>query len=127
MFICQHTGEVVPAGIKMNRVVLERREKTYQRPIKRYGKVVDWEEVKGWEIAKEICVGPAGYRALTGLEPANIGSATTARNAKTRVDNNSRPVEPWRFNRNNRRNNRRDDRQQNNRRGPVVEVINRYR
>jgi len=131
MFICEHTGEVVAQGIKQSKVVLERREKTYQKPIKKYGKVVDWEEVRGWEIVKEISVGPDGYRALTGKEPVNIGSASTSLNAAMRPEKNSRPVEPWRYNRQRRFNNdrggqQRDNRPQgNNRRGPVVEVINR--
>lgn len=50
MFICEFCGQITQPGTKMNRVVAETRQRTYQTPSNR--------EVQGWEIVREIPVGP---------------------------------------------------------------------
>ena len=116
MFICQHTGELIGPNIKQNKVVLEKRIKTYQKPIMRYGKVINWVDVTGWEIVKEISVGPEGYKALTGQVPIQV---STIYHGNKMEKENTRLVEPWRFNRFDKK----KPSQQKKTRLPVIEVI----
>ena len=66
MYRCEHTGENIGPCIPLFRVVLERRSVTYRKPIKKRKQIIDWVDVQGWEIAKEIRVGPKAYEELTG-------------------------------------------------------------
>lgn len=72
MFICEHTGELIGPGIPENKVVVERRKKVYEKKIYKgriKKKLVGVELVEGWEIVKEISVGPKAYQELTGKTP----------------------------------------------------------
>lgn len=71
MFRCEneHCNITVPPRQPVNRIVIERRERTYEKTIMRgkdKGKV---KEINGWEIVKEINVCPKCYRILTGKAP----------------------------------------------------------
>lgn len=63
MYRCQVTGKLVGPGIPANRVVVERRERTYTR----YNYKTQQEEIvgKGWEIVRELTVSEEGLRALS--------------------------------------------------------------
>jgi len=56
MFRCAITGKLSKPGEKMNKVVVETREKTYTDP--ETGEVVG----KGWEIVKEVSVSDEGLK-----------------------------------------------------------------
>jgi hypothetical protein len=89
--------------------VTERRVKQYEVEIL-YGRDRgSFRQVEGWEIAKELVVGPEAYEELTGLPAGNITSKSFAlsQNARNVKDNNSQPYEPWKKRNNNRRNDRR--------------------
>lgn len=118
---CQHSGKVIGPGIRQFRVVTERRVKQYQKEI-RYGRDKgSFEQVEGWEIAKELVVGPEAYEELTGEKAGTITSKShsVSRDAvvKRERDDNSRPYEPWK---------KRNNRSFNNARRPQVERVPRY-
>jgi hypothetical protein len=67
MFQCQKCNKTVPAGHPTNRIVVEKREREYEKEIY-YGRLSGTvEQVKGWEIAKELIVCPECYSESTGL------------------------------------------------------------
>lgn len=93
-FHCEHTGEVVPAGIPEHRVVMETRRVTYENKVYKRGKPTDEIRVdQGEEVVREIRVSPEAYTILTGLEPRRI---ILPEPPKPQSKKNSRPVEPWR-------------------------------
>lgn len=71
MFRCEneHCGIVVHPRQPVNRIVLERRERTYEVVRKRGKNKGKVETVHGWEIVKELKVCPKCYRTLTGKAP----------------------------------------------------------
>jgi hypothetical protein len=122
-FICEHTGEVIGPGVPQHKVVVQWRKKTYKKPIKRYGKIVDFELKEGREIAKEINVGPDAYKALTGLEPKRGDQKKRIARAERVVERNTKPVRPWRNPRIKGKN--KDNNRTPSNRKPVVEKVNR--
>ena len=106
MFKCQHTGKMIGPNVPENRIVTERRRKLYERVIKRGYNRGNVETVEGWEIVKEISVGPEAYIQLTGKTPA----AKRVQEAFIKVEEESRP----RHSRNRKRNNK----------TPKVQVVN---
>lgn len=97
MYKCEHTGKTIEPGIPQNRVVVEKRKRVYEKRIKRGRNKGTVELVEGWEIAKEIVVGPEAYRELTGQEPAQAQRASPLVK-DARVVEDTRPVrrkKPW--------------------------------
>lgn len=113
---CQHSGKVIGPGIRQFRVVTERRSKQYTTISNREDEEARLSE--GWEIAKELVVGPEAYEKLTGEKAGNITSKSHAvsRDAVTKEDN-SRPYEPWR---------KRNNRSFNNTRRPQVNKVSKF-
>ncbi len=54
MFKCQLTGRLIGPGVSPKRVIVEKRERTYENKVK--GKVI---VSQGWEIVKELIVDPS--------------------------------------------------------------------
>lgn len=136
MFRCEneHCNIVVPPRQPVNKIVTERRERTYEKKIirgKDKGKV---KEVYGWEIVKEIDVCPKCYRVLTGKTPKVVQEVKKPEfenkpKHKPRFDKNKK--KPWK-NPTNKKNQQQKDSPKRNtekkviqqRKKPVVEVIN---
>jgi hypothetical protein len=77
---CKKNGgtPLTPKKQPSNSIIVERREKFYQRTVhkgKRRGFI---EEIKGWEIAKEIKVCALCYERLTGERANRIGASLQA-------------------------------------------------
>jgi hypothetical protein len=76
MFKCENAGcgKLVKSGQPANRIITEKREKVYSKPIRKRkgGRIVDYKDVFGSEIVKEIKVCPKCFRELTGTEPRMI-------------------------------------------------------
>ena len=112
---CQHSGKVIGPGIRQFKVITERREKQYVNDTSTEFQRGNLITSTGWEIAKEITVGPEAYELLTGEKAGNITSKSLAV-APTATIKPREEQRPWR-NRNARENNnRRQDnfRPQNN-------------
>lgn len=56
MYICQVTGKTSAAGEKLNRIVVETRQRSYTRTERNpdTGLIEDVEVGRGWEIVREI-------------------------------------------------------------------------
>jgi hypothetical protein len=119
---------MIGPGVPENRVVVEQRSKLYEKRI-RYGRAKgEVELIEGWEIVKEIVVGPDAYRELTGLEPAqNSKSSLLAKDI--RPIENTRPArrkKKW-TNPNQKKSSRSSQqktRSNKSKTGPVVEKVN---
>ncbi len=59
-------------------IIVEKREKTYQRIVRKGKRKGFVEEIKGWEIAKEIKVCAICYERITGLKASRAGSSLQA-------------------------------------------------
>jgi len=71
MYICQVTGSQSKAGEKLNKIVVQTREKSYTRWV-RNEETNKWEEVfvaKGWEIVREIDASQEGVQQWNGWTP----------------------------------------------------------
>lgn len=117
MFQCENDTcrKMTEPGQPVNRVVTERRDKTYQRKLRRgrdKGKVIF---VQGWEIVKEIEVCPPCFASMTGLQPKTIlpkVEPQTERQKRRRF-NDDRPF----------RKTKRKPAENTNRKKPIVEFI----
>ena len=76
MFKCQNTKCKKIGGTPIttpkqpaNRIITEKRPKTYTRTIRKGKQRGFVEEIEGWEIVKEIIVCPVCYEKITGLKP----------------------------------------------------------
>jgi hypothetical protein len=64
MFICQITGEYSKQGEKLNKIVVERRDRSYSQHRKNE-ETNEWELVevgRGWEIVREVNASDEGVR-----------------------------------------------------------------
>lgn len=71
MFYCRVTNRLSKRGEKINKLVVETREKTYYKKI-RNEETNKWEEVeagRGWEIVKEIDASDEGARIFNAMSP----------------------------------------------------------
>ena len=59
---------VTPLRQPLNKIITEKRQKTYQRVIKRGKQRQYTEDIQGWEIVKEHKVCAICYERLTGLK-----------------------------------------------------------
>lgn len=98
MYKDQVTGELIGPNIPMNKVVVEKRERVYEKTIRHGPNKGMTEQVYGWEIVKEVIVGPDTYRKMTGEEPNKLKPSEVGQEARV-VD---REPDPWRRRRNNR-------------------------
>jgi len=55
----------------LNRIITQKRPKTYERTIRRGRQREFIDKIQGWEIVKEISVCPTCYERLTGLKAAS--------------------------------------------------------
>ena len=70
MFKCEISGKMSRLGEKINRIVVERREKVYYESF-RNEETGRWEEKevgRGWEIVKELQVSEAGLKIWNSLQ-----------------------------------------------------------
>lgn len=131
MFRCQneHCNIVVPPRQPINKIVTERRERTYEKTIKKGKDKGKIKIINGWEIVKEINVCPKCYRILTGKTPKIVEAIKT----KPVFDNKPRrkfdktKKKSWKNphqkkQNTDNRNNKQEDTPK--RKKPVVEVIN---
>ena len=67
---CKKNGgtPVTPLKQPLNKIIVEKRPQTYQRVIKRGRQREYIEEIKGWEIVKELKVCAPCYERMTGLK-----------------------------------------------------------
>jgi hypothetical protein len=74
---CKKNGgtPLTPKNQPRNTIIVEKREKTYQRTVRKGKRKGFIEEIEGWEIAKEIQVCASCYERITGLKAARIGSS----------------------------------------------------
>lgn len=66
MFKCAITGRISRPGEKMNKVVVETRDRRYFE-MRKNEETMIWERVevgRGWEIVKEISVSDEGLKSL---------------------------------------------------------------
>lgn len=117
MYKCEHTGKMIGPNVPENKIVVERRKKIYEKVIKRgprehRGKI---ELVEGWEIIKEIRVGPEAYEQLTGRKPAG-------QKHPTKLD--IVPQEQFKKPRRRKGKRRKPQQEDTNRKKPVVQVVN---
>jgi hypothetical protein len=64
MFYCQITGRLSKQGEKLNKVVVETRERVYTKRV-RNEETREWETVeigRGWEIVRELNASDAGVQ-----------------------------------------------------------------
>jgi hypothetical protein len=97
MYICQYTGKTIGPGIPSNKIVEEKRRKIYERKVKRGRNKGQIELIEGWEIVKEMIVGPDAYRKLTGLEPAQVSNPSILHPNIKPIENEkpARKRKPW--------------------------------
>ena len=71
MFVCENDRccRQVETRQPINYIISERRQKTYEVPVKRGRKVIGSEIIEGWEIVTELKVCPKCYQVLTGKTP----------------------------------------------------------
>jgi len=62
MFKCQVTGKTSARGEKLNRIVVQTREKVYTQNVWEEGELVEIEVGRGWEIVKEINASDEGLK-----------------------------------------------------------------
>jgi hypothetical protein len=62
MFKCQVTGKMSKPGEKMNRIVVETREKVYTQQVWEEGELVEIEVGRGYETVKEIAATDEGVK-----------------------------------------------------------------
>ena len=76
-FKCKRNGGTpnTPPKQPANKIIIERRPKTYQRVIKKGKRRGFIEEIEGWEIAKELTVCAICYERMTGLKAATSGTS----------------------------------------------------
>ena len=55
----------------LNKIVIQKRPKTYERVIRKNRQREYIDKIQGWEIVKEKSVCPTCYERLTGLKPAS--------------------------------------------------------
>jgi hypothetical protein len=77
---CKNNGGTPLTAKKQpcNTIIVERREKTYQRTVRKGKRRGFIEEIEGWEIAKEIKVCASCYERLTGLKAARLATSLQA-------------------------------------------------
>lgn len=102
---CQHSGKVIGPGIRQFRVIVDRREKQYVNDTSTEFQRGSLVTSSGWEIVKELTVGPEAYELISGEKAGNISSKSLAV-APTATIKPREERQPWR-NRNARDNNRR--------------------
>jgi len=71
MFVCQVTGKLSKHGEKLNKVVVQTRERIYTKKI-RNEDTGEWEKVevaKGWEIVREINASEEGVQLWNSWTP----------------------------------------------------------
>ena len=90
MYKCQETGETIGPRVPQNRIVIERRRKIYENKIRKGKNKGQVELIEGWEIVKEIIVGPDTYKERTGLEPAR--STRPSKLQQDTIVKNTKPV-----------------------------------
>jgi hypothetical protein len=117
-YICEHTGKIIGPGIPENKIIVKRRKKVYEKPPRQDDEHSQAELIEGWEIAKEIRVGPEAYRELTGEEPQLF--------KRSAVQFTTEPVEEEPPRKHKPRTNPKWRKQasQQQKRVPVVEVVN---
>lgn len=113
MYKCQVTGEIVGSGIPLHKVVIEKRNKTYQNVKFFPDNNSEAKLSEGWEIVKELNVSPDVYEQMTGLKGNRMKSSGLGLRAK--VKSNDQEAVPWR-----RRNFK------NQKQTSKVEVVSRY-
>lgn len=116
MFRCQNDkcNKVCKPGQPQHNVVIETRDKSYERKLFRGKRFIRTEEVLGSEIVTEIKVCPDCYKEMTGLEPRKVQTHTNVRDLKETYDNKKR--KPWQ---------KRKPRSQSQRKEPQIQRINR--
>lgn len=67
---CKKNGgtPITPSKQPLNKIVIDKRPKTYQRIIRKGRGREYTEEIKGWEIVKELSVCAPCYERMTGLK-----------------------------------------------------------
>lgn len=119
MFRCEntHCHKITATRQPKNRIVLERRKRTYDKPVKKHkrGKIVGYEKVIGWEIVKEISVCPDCYRKMTGQIPKEVIPQAKPTPKPERDSHRRRPRNNWKPG---------PKKEQQPTRKPKVEVIN---
>ena len=119
MFRCEREscGKSVEPRQPQHTIVVESRDKTYERKIYKRKKLIRVEEILGSEIVKEIKVCPECYQEITGEEPRKVQETTNIKQLRENLREQHKP-KPWK----NRRSRRR-----NNNKKPVVHHVNRHR
>jgi len=77
---CKKNGgtPLTPSNQPRNSIIVEKRQKTYQRTVRKGKRRGFVEEIEGWEIAKEIQVCALCYERITGLKAARVGFSLEA-------------------------------------------------
>jgi hypothetical protein len=114
-FCCEECKKAQPTGQKMNKVVTQRRDKTYEITKKDNRDRITTEIAKGWETVTEKNVCPDCYKKITGEK------AFAPVLEKKEPDKFVRP----RFQE--KRDTFRPDRSRQVRKTPIVETINRIK
>lgn len=127
MFECNNCKAQTVSRQPANKIVLEKRLRTYDKEIRRGYDRGLFEQVEGWEIVKEANVCPECFILLTGKEPRLVTPRAPTPKTQNKSDFYRRDRKPWekglktRDNKN-QENNDRPQRPQS--RKPSVEVVN---
>ena len=138
MFNCQNCGECTKTKQPVNKIIVSKRLRKYEKEIKRGPERGTIEIIEGWEIVKELSACPKCYQELTGLKPRLVEAVQRPvplpeepkrekRNLnKIRVDKND---PQWRkkveLEEVRRRESRSDDPRRIEKKQPIVEIVNR--
>ena len=80
MFYCQITGRLSKQGEKLNKVVVETRERVYTKRV-RNEETREWETIeigRGWEIVRELNASDAGVQEWNDMTPEERQSFLSA-------------------------------------------------
>lgn len=96
MFRCENKkcNKVCEPRQPQHTVVVQTRDKQYQRKIYKHGKVVHVEDTYGTEIVKELKVCPECYQQMTGEEPMRIQASTNIHQLREAMHEQAKP-KPW--------------------------------
>jgi hypothetical protein len=125
LFNCGNCNNQSIPGQPVNKIVTDKRLKTYEKKIRRGPDRGLMEPVDGWEIVREIDACPECFISLTGKEPRL--AVPKAEKPKVQEDKRGFKKKPWEHQRKNtapRQDNRPNKPWQNKeRKTPVVEVV----